>query len=668
MRSGRPRAMLSPMSGALASSSLRAVFVAAVCGALGCTSNEAVTAPEAAPSPAATSCEEGDVLQDGACRPLLPAMSCPPATRAALGSSTCAPVGPTACAAGFTAHASGWGCVPVLPAGPCKGATRESLGSTSCVPVGDCSGPFPPASATVFVDASFGAGQVDATHFASLRAAVDAAPANATIAVSAGTYAEALDVKRAVTLVGRCADEVILDAATGAAAITTSTELAVSGITVRGGTVGLAVGPATHVSLADVVLEQNLRAGISATDGAIVDVARSVIRDTRAASRSDVTNGVFVDVGAKVTLDESAVVGAADAGVGATGDGIITLRRTVVRDVVKRGDGVGGSGARAFEGARVSLEESAVTGAIGAGLLVGKTKGAMLLVRSTVSGTKLDPRFPEGFASAASVTMTGTLDATDSTFADNAFTGVAVNHAGSRATLDNCVVIGTVPAGDSGFAISASASNGAVLKAKSSAFVGSAGIAMYALHADSTLQLDESLVSGVAFTAGGTALAAGHGGTAIAAIDAAHASLASSTIQGCHELALGALEAGTTMLVERTLVTDTKPNIGGLFGHGVVARRKAEVTIRRSVIEKNTGIGVAFAGATASMRGSLVRDNAVGIHVQEGSVLEGGAEAPSPLAPLVVFVTDDTRFDGNTTRVGSGLVPLPDVLEPNPPQ
>ena len=419
--------------------------------------------------------------------------------------------------------------------------------------------------------------------------------------MAAGTYAEALDVKKGVTIIGRCAEKVILDAPAGAPAIAASTELTASGITVRGGTPGVDVRPSAHVSLTEVVLEQNQRAGISATDGAVVTVARSVVRGTRTVSSSDTTNGVFVDVDAKVTLEESVVSGAADAGLGATGGGIIALHRSVVRDVVKRSDGVGGAGARAFEGATVSLDESAVTGAIGSGVLVGKTKGAMKLVRSTVSGTKPDLRFPGGFANAASVTMTGTLDATGSTFADNAFSGISVDHVGSRATLDGCVVVGSVAGGESGLAISASAANGAVLQARSSAFVGSAGMATYALHAGSTLELDGSLISAVALSTGGTGLSAGHGGTAVAVIDAAHVSLRSSTIEGCHEVALGALEVGTTMLVERTLVTDTKPNVGGLFGHGVLGQRKAAVTIRRSVIEKSTGIAMAFAGASGSV-------------------------------------------------------------------
>lgn len=632
--------------------------------AFGCGSSESTEGAAPKPGPAATTCEDGDTLVEGACVPILPAAACGPGTRAALGSATCTPVGTPACTAGFVAHETGWGCVPVLPAAACRGATRDALGSTSCVPVGDCNAAFPPASATIFVDASLPDGQIDATHFKSLRAAVDAAPAKSVIAVAEGTYAEALDLKRSVTLIGRCAEKTVLEAVSTAPAITTVADLTMSGMTVRGGTPGLDVGPPAKVSITEVILEQNVQAGIAAIDGAVVDVTRSVIRGTRTFSPADTTNGIIVDVDAKVNLVESAVTGCADAGIGATGGGVITLRRSVIRDVVKRGDGIGGSGARVFEKAAISLEDSAIVGAVGSGFLAGKTKGSMKLLRSTVMGTKPDLRFGGGFANAASVSMTGTLDATASTFADNAFSGISVNHVGSRATLEDCVVVGTIAGGDSGFGIAASASNGAVLQAKSSAFIGSTGMAMYALHSASTLELDGSLVKDVAQTIGGKMFGPGHGGTAVSAIDTAHVSLRASTIEGCHELALGVLEPGTTMLLDRTLVTDTKPNGGSLFGHGLVARRKAEVTIRRSVIEKSTGIGLAFGGSTASIQGSSVRGNTVGIHVQEGSSLASGAAAPEAVDPLVVFVTDDTRFDANETRVGSGDVPLPDVLAP----
>src|SRR5205823_3841223 len=81
----------------------------------------------------------------------------------------------------------------------------------SCVQVSDCNAAFPPAGATIFVDAAFAAGQIDATHFATIADAVAAAPSGAIIAVESGTYSETVMLKhRKVSIVGRCADKVVM--------------------------------------------------------------------------------------------------------------------------------------------------------------------------------------------------------------------------------------------------------------------------------------------------------------------------------------------------------------------------------------------------------------------------------------------------------------------------
>src|SRR5205085_374296 len=104
--------------------------------------------------------------------------------------------------------ASGWGCVDYKSVG-CDGATRESAASADCVPVGNCDAPFPPAGAIV-VDDSFTDAQVDATHFKTISAAIDAATAGATVAIESGTYAEEIKIGKSLKLVGRCAEKVVI--------------------------------------------------------------------------------------------------------------------------------------------------------------------------------------------------------------------------------------------------------------------------------------------------------------------------------------------------------------------------------------------------------------------------------------------------------------------------
>ena len=61
------------------------------------------------------------------------------------------------------------------------------------------------------------------------------------------------------------------------------------------------------------------------------------------------------------------------------------------------------------------------------------------------------------------------------------------------------------------------------------------------------------------------------------------------------------------------------------------------------------------------MTESVVRDNAVGVHVQEGSFLDEQDEAPEDPDPLAV-VMSKTDLSGNETKIGQGVLPLPDPL------
>lgn len=114
------------------------------------------------------------------------------------------------CPAGFQPDASGNGCIDVSPA-ECAAGSAPLLGNKECTPiadaacppsfekdpsgwgcratiddarVADCTAPFPPANATVFVDPN---APEDATHKKKLFDAVYDAPKGAVIAVAAGS-------------------------------------------------------------------------------------------------------------------------------------------------------------------------------------------------------------------------------------------------------------------------------------------------------------------------------------------------------------------------------------------------------------------------------------------------------------------------------------------------
>jgi hypothetical protein len=182
---------------------------------------------------------------------------------------TCAPAEfAVACATGFAADPSGYGCRDVLPADPCTGATRAALGSTTCVPVGDCTAAFPPTNATLFVSAS---GATDATHFTTIGAAVTAATPGAIIAVDSGTYAESVQISQSVSIIGKCPANVIIDGNSGGivqgVSVNGANPVSISGVTIHGAFIGLSVEPKGVLTLSHSILDSNYGVGISMESG-----------------------------------------------------------------------------------------------------------------------------------------------------------------------------------------------------------------------------------------------------------------------------------------------------------------------------------------------------------------------------------------------------------------
>jgi hypothetical protein len=719
------------------------------------------------------------------CRDVQPDADCAPGTMPTLGSRDCQPVGATTCAAGFTRAASGWGCDEVLPAVACTGATRESLGATTCQPVGDCSAAFPPAAATVFVNAAYADAQLDGAHFRAIGDAVAAAPSGATIAVEAGTYAEGIGPKRAVTVVGRCAEKVRL--------VGTGLQfpgvysfgvkgIVVSGLTLEDHFQGVRVQAGGGVTVSDVVIESPRLGGLIAYQpGSAITASRVVVRGARPESASGYGVGANADAGAKLELADVVLAASADVGLSATnGEGesktpsVITARRTVIRDTRPSKRSPAGSGVAAFDGSSVELDQSVVSGTYGFGVLVELGGARANLKSSVVRGTQLSPDDGIGGGVLAYDESVVALDGV--TVVDNDQAGVYVR---GKATLNlnSSVVVGSRPQSDGDFGMGLWADQGASVAITSSALVDNGYYGMAALDPGTRLQASQTLVRGTRrnaddglgrgldveaaasatlddvsfvgngdeslFVRGGVAgkgrsqvtasriivrdtrsrrdgttgdgisvqggalleldvaavvrarragillndrlspdglpseatvahtivretQAAGDGldekiGIPLEGVGIANGgklTLASSAVIGSVEFGVVFGGVNSSGSVDSSIIRGTSPRANGDFGHGFVGVDGASVVVKNTVILGNR-IGVAFESATATLASVLVQQNAVGIHVQGRSQLLTSAAAPAEQTPEVVVVTDDSRFIGNDTRIGSGTVPLP---------
>jgi len=324
------------------------------------------------------------------CATRLSSEPCPPGTRRVLGQRDCGPVGWSSCPEGFAASASGWGCRPVVAA-DCGGASRAHLGSEVCVPVGDCAAAFPPAEATLFVDDSYLDAQLDGTHFRSIQAAIDHAPVGAFVAIEAGHYSESLLLTKAVMLVGRCPEQVVVEGAKTAPGVRVSGSTVgsrVRGVTLAGHKVGAWVDSGATLILSDSILEANDQAGLFVTGtGSRAVVQRVVIRDTVMNANGEWGGAAFATSGARVELTDAALLRSNTAGLIANGEGAsVTATRLVVLHARPRADGRNGEGVLVRDHAKLTWAAGLIEDATGSGLFVdveGEVTGTDLAVRAT---------------------------------------------------------------------------------------------------------------------------------------------------------------------------------------------------------------------------------------------------------------------------------------------
>lgn len=589
----------------------------------------------------------GDQHKDttGACVPG-PAPECEPGSMKALGEDACTPIGWNECGDGFVKDPSGWGCHEVV-ATSCSGATRAALGSSQCVPVGDCNAPFPPPDATLFVSAT---GPDTGNKFRSLYTAVLSARSGDVIAVDSGVYRESTQFDRPVTIVGRCPEKVVIDGSgirTPGFIVHVPTK--VRGVALRRFRVG--IQDSGGITLEDSVLESNDEVAVSVQGtGSAAHLARTVIRNTKAVT---VRTAFGVTLTSGVTMDviDSEISGSQGAGLIVPTAATLTMRSSVVRGSTVDLDGVGGFGING-QGGDATVEGSAFIDNAEGGIRA--YKGSVFKVeRSVVRGTKPGSAGRgHGLISAGG----GKLTVSKVVIAETEGVGVACYNA--VATLTDSVVRGQKPAPDGDFGDGVYVFGGGTLSLQRVAVLDNARAGADVFDAKTEASFDHVLLSGT------KPLPKGDMGLGIAVGFGGHAKIDATVVSGHHHTGVYAFD-GSTLDITRSAVRDTALQLAGVpLGHGVLVTDSKHVVISDSEIRRSAAVGIALANTAAVVSKSVVADCSVGIHVQDGSTLlqvDTPSAAPSGRN---VEVTSDCRFEGNATRIGSGTVPLPEPLAP----
>lgn len=642
--------------------------LALACCAAGCDAEGDGSEPPGATSGPTATCPAGQARATGVdgserCAPAL-AGACAPGTMPRLGSDACEPVGWHDCPAGFVTDPSGWGCADVLPAEPCQGATRDALGNAACVPIGDCDAPFPPADADLHVDAAF-AGDGDPTHFVTIAAALAAAGPGESIAVASGTYAEKVVIAEDVTLVGRCAAEVVIVApptSAPAVALLPGAAASVRGVTVRGGSPAFRVPSGASLVLEDALVDGAGNEGLR-VPGGTVTVVRSVVRATAPSTPGSQTIGVMAYDGAEVTIRESALSDNIEAGVGIIDAGTeLTVEDSVIRGTRAQPNGEGGIGAKAYDGSRLVIRRSALVANRQVQVLVGGPGTSAEVTASVARDLVMDDQFAAGFAWGVSVSRGAQLDLTDFALVRTPVIGLAVDDdsalRGTRVVVRDGQGSGWMGMGMAGYA-----GKGGQLSLADSALVGNTGADLFSEGAGSLVRLDRVLMDGTLPVAASPQGPAGRGGVAVGALHGGRAELVDCAITRGAEVGIEALHAGTSVDALRVLVSGVRPTQQDHFGHGLLARDGAAATVEGCWFRDNDGVALAFAAATGTVRGTWLSQNAIGVHVQGGSTLrEADLQSALPAGALEVVLAPDTVLWDNEERIAGGALPLPDPL------
>lgn len=484
-----------------------------------------------------------------------------------LGRRDCVPVGPSACADGFEPDPSGWGCRAILPTTACTGATREAIGSATCVPVGDCTAPFPPAGAIV-VDDSFADAELGPRKFKTISDAIASAGPGDVVAIEAGTYADGIVASSNITVVGRCAAEVrVVGSSLEMHGVLAdgAKNVVVKGVTLVGHFEGARAMRGGDITMEDVVIERPRMIGFIAWNRASrINFVRSVVRDVQAHATASVHSLANADEGGTIELLDATVVGSPTDGIVATNHGITAqpsvaiLERTVIRDV---GSSVNGAAGVVMAGnARGEVIESAVVESRQIGVMTSGPDASLTVARSEIRDIGGSRRADDGLSSGGVFAFEGTITLDDTSIHQATQAGILAYRASVSAT--GVVVRGTRPGADGDSGTGAYGSE-ATLSLARSALIDNAWFGAYG---DTTaLELREVLVQGTHATL------AKNTGMGVGATDGAEATLDGVTVIGNDDVGVivhGELEDGrrTTLRGKRVAVLD--PRTG--YGNGMI--------------------------------------------------------------------------------------------------
>lgn len=481
-----------------------------------------------------------------------------------------------------------------------------------------------------------------------------------TRAITAGTYGWALDVESGAAVTG--SDVAVRGASFAALAATDGgTSVTLKGVTleeISRGSVGsgsprlgvaLAATEGARVTLESATLADSAGAGVLVAGGATVTLRDATVEG--AGPLGDAGGGAYA-AGGSLELEATVIRGAAPHGIFASDASSVTVDTVAVADTASTGDTSSGIGvlvsASTLEGRRLTIERTRTAQLA----LIDGAKASLseLAVRDAAEGDS------DNFAATGIGLL---LDQGSSATIRRAFVGgsrmmgISLRRA-SKLVAEDLVLDTVVPAAREGgygmLAIEASEA-----KLTRFALMGTRGAAIVAGEAGTKVILDRGVIGDVtnderARSARGFSVQRG------ASLDAA-----AVRVVDTQSSALYAVDAGTRVAFRASIIDGVSPAPNGLYGDGLELVDGVVLTLASTRVSRARGAALVFAAASGVIDRSVIADNAVGLHVQDGSYLDETDAAPSVPERGAVVLTA-TELSGNETKIGQGVLPLPDPL------
>jgi hypothetical protein len=467
----------------------------------------------------------------------------------------------------------------------------ERIG-TSC-PAGDWAEDIPPDASIVYVLAGAPAGGdgTPAAPFGSIRDAIVAAPSDAVVAISKGTFDEAVVVTRPLTLWGACVAETVLAPSTASDDTATIRLTTRAGATVRNLQI-TGPRPGVHVlvrsSLEAVLVRAASVVGISV--GADLAATDLIVRDTGARSDRHVGYGLEVGGGAHLDLSRAAFEGNRTVGVLAGGAGTeLVATDFVVRETEPQESNRGlGDGLDLLGGVQAVVTRAALSGNRNVGILIAEPGTHLdatdLVVRDTQAQESDDD-----YGYALEIHGGAGADLTRTTFERNRSGGIILAQSGTRLAAEDLIVRETASRlGDGRNGDGIEVQDGAVAELTRATFEGNATVGILVKGAGAQLTATDVVVRETQARASDDTFGCGldiYGG--------ATADLTRAVFDGNRSAGIIAAEAGTEIVARDLSVHDTQADESdGAGGYGLDLYRGAVAELTRAAFEGNRGFGV----------------------------------------------------------------------------